>query len=456
MAKASTPPRPAQSRPRKPGSGNRSKAQAAETGADQTGAETDMSASTPPEAVAASTTAAPAVAGADAKEAPASSAPVREDAEGHPPKAEDETPVSPPPDADTAPDTPAAGPDTPEAPQPAPPAARRGGTVPLVLGGAIAAALGFGAAQLVPQGWPVGGQEITALQGELASQSEHMQTLEAALAEVQAQTAATPDVEALTATATEAALAPLQARLDQAEQALAALEARFAASASAADAATLADFNDRLSALEATSAELQQAVADARAIAEGRATEAEAQAAAAAASAETAAERTAARLALSELAAALENGTGYGASLPALAAVADLPAALTGPAETGVASLTRLQQAYPAAARAALAAALPAVADDTFTGRIEAFLRAQLGARSLAAREGDDPDAVLSRAEAALRAGQVAAALEALAALPDAGRDAMSGWIDAAETRLAALAALAELSHGLSAPEGER
>lgn len=455
MAKASTPPRPAQSRPRKPGSGNRSKAQATGTGTDQTGAETDMSASTPPEAVAASTTAGPAVAEADTKEAPASSAPVREDAEGHPPGAEGETPVSPPPDADTAPDTPAAGPDTPEAPQPAPPAARRGGAVPLVLGGVIAAALGFGAAQLVPQGWPLGGQEIAALQDGLAAQSGRVQALEAALAEAQA----APDADSLAASTTEAAqaaLAPLQARLDQTEQALAALEARFAASASATDAAALADFNERLSALEAASAELRQAVADARAIAEGRATEAEAQAAATAASAEAAAERTAARLALAELAAALESGTGYGASLPALAAVADLPTALTGPAETGVASLTRLQQEFPPAARAALAASLPAVAEDTFASRIEAFLRAQLGARSLAVREGDDPDAVLSRAEAALRSGQVATALETLAALPETGRDAMSGWLHAAETRLAALAALAELSHGLSAPEGER
>ena len=71
--------------------------------------------------------------------------------------------------------------------------------------------------------------------------------------------------------------------------------------------------------------------------------------------------------------------------------------------------------------------------------------------RSLEEREGDTPDAVLSRAEARLRDGQVARALEELQALSDPGRQAMSDWIERAQTRVAAQAALDDLAAALNA-----
>ena len=64
-----------------------------------------------------------------------------------------------------------------------------------------------------------------------------------------------------------------------------------------------------------------------------------------------------------------------------------------------------------------------------------AFLRTQMQARSLTPQEGSTPDAVLSRAEAALGGGDVAATLAELDALPAEGRAAMQGWIDEARIR---------------------
>jgi hypothetical protein len=65
-----------------------------------------------------------------------------------------------------------------------------------------------------------------------------------------------------------------------------------------------------------------------------------------------------------------------------------------------------------------------------------------LNARSLEPREGDDPDAVLSRVEAAARAGDIAAALAEIEALPEVAREPLADWIDRAEAHRAAQAAL--------------
>jgi hypothetical protein len=83
--------------------------------------------------------------------------------------------------------------------------------------------------------------------------------------------------------------------------------------------------------------------------------------------------------------------------------------------------------------------------------RFGAFLRSQTGARSTAPRAGDDPDAVLSRAEGALAEGQIAAALTLLEALPEAGRAEVAAWRAAAEARLAAVDAAEALAAALPA-----
>ncbi|MCB2133097.1 MAG: hypothetical protein KDE02_09510, partial [Rhodobacteraceae bacterium] len=66
--------------------------------------------------------------------------------------------------------------------------------------------------------------------------------------------------------------------------------------------------------------------------------------------------------------------------------------------------------------------------------------------RSLTPRAGDDPDAILSRADAALKAGDLAAAIDEIAALPEGGKAVMAEWVGLAQRRMAALAAVSALA----------
>ena len=162
------------------------------------------------------------------------------------------------------------------------------------------------------------------------------------------------------------------------------------------------------------------------------------------------AEGIARQTALAQIAAALDNGSEFTKAFAFMRETAvtgaEVPQVLADAAGTGVATLAQLQQDFPDAAREALAEAMPDAAADGSVSPLAAFFRTQLGARSLAPRAGQDPDAVLSRAEAALGAGDLDAALAEVEALPQAGQDAMEAWVAKAETRRAALAALAVIS----------
>ena len=76
------------------------------------------------------------------------------------------------------------------------------------------------------------------------------------------------------------------------------------------------------------------------------------------------------------------------------------------------------------------------------------FLRVQTGARSIEPREGSDPDAVLSRANAAVETGDVAGALTEIGSLPQPAQDAMATWIGRAKIWTDANAALVALAAG--------
>ena len=103
---------------------------------------------------------------------------------------------------------------------------------------------------------------------------------------------------------------------------------------------------------------------------------------------------------------------------------------------------------FTAPARAALAAARRAnvAQDQSVWDRATDFVHMQLGLRSLAARAGDDADAILSRATASVERGDLAATLTELAALSEAGRAPLSDWIKSAQRRLAAETALVALT----------
>ncbi len=123
-----------------------------------------------------------------------------------------------------------------------------------------------------------------------------------------------------------------------------------------------------------------------------------------------------------------------------------MPEIVSAHAETGLPTLASLTETFPEAARAALEAALRAQSGGGLADGFWSFLRIQTGARSLTPQDGDDADAVLSRAEAALRAGDLAAALAELAALPSEAQTALAPWVAEAEDHRAAAAAIAALA----------
>jgi len=298
-----------------------------------------------------------------------------------------------------------------------------------LLGGALAAAAGYGVAQYVPNGWPMA--SVVTLQTQVAVLSDQVQTLQADLQKADArlaslETAPAPQSDAGQIAALELRLAALESKpmpagtdsaaLDQLRAEVAAIKTNGAAVMSAQ---VQADLDSKVQATEAKLTAIEQS--------------AQAQAAA-----------TLTRAALGQIAAALDSGAPYPSAIAALAG-ADIAVVLTDNASAGLPSLQALQASFPDSARTALEAALRANMGESWSERVGNFLRTQVGVRSLTPRDGPDPDAILSRAEAALTAGDVAQALAEIATLPTPAQDALSAWRVRAQLRLDAQAALAAL-----------
>jgi hypothetical protein len=355
------------------------------------------------------------------------------------------------------------------------PERRSGSFLGLVLGGAIAAGAGFGVAQLVPQVWPPAADD--ALRQQLAAQQSELAALKTSLAQLAERAA--PDVSAELATlraevdsrlaaATPTDVAPalddLRSAVDGAladfDTRLSAVEKAPQGAAGGASATAVAAYERDLQALRAqveqlagaggaASSQIEEVVASAKAEL-AAATEEAARLKAEADATAALARRDAA---LGRLTAALEAGGPYSSALADLGDPGiEVPAILTDNARTGVQTLDDLQRQFPAAARAALEAALRSDVGAGWSDRLSTFLRTQTGARSLEPREGDDPDAVLSRAEAALMAGDLQGSLAELSALPDPAKAAMADWLGQAETRQHATDALSAL---VSAADGQ-
>ena len=232
------------------------------------------------------------------------------------------------------------------------------------------------------------------------------------------------------------------------EARLSALDAQIAGLAAAGNgvgAAALTALQAEVAALKASGGPLPGALAEMTRTLDAKIAAAEAETATIVARVETAAAAADQRSALGQIRAALDSGAPFAAALVPLATVT-LPDILSATAETGVPTLQTLQAGFPDAARAVLEAATQADPGASWTQRIGAFLMAQTGARSLTPRDGSDPDAVLSRAEAALRSGDLTATISELNGLPDAGLAAMAPWLALAHQRLAAQDAVAALS----------
>ncbi|ABV95150.1 hypothetical protein Dshi_3417 [Dinoroseobacter shibae DFL 12 = DSM 16493] len=367
-------------------------------------------------------------------------------------------------------ETPSSDPEPASEPQAAEPVERvvekKGGFMGPFLGGVVAAGIGFGLCYyLVDQGILASGDpdpfaaeraqisnlenQIAAMQSEIAAAIEagsedprmdavvgSVESVETALAEIQGEVGAVQSEIS--------AQSDILANLESQMEAIAALPE----GTGSADTAAMAALQATLAQQQAENEAMQAQLAEMAAAAEAEMEQVRAQAGALQNETQAAVDAATNRAALANIAAALENGAPLAASLDNL--TVEAPEALSAVSASGVETLLDLQRQFPAAARAGLAESLKATVSDDPVDRAVAFLRAQVGARSLEPREGDDPDAVLSRAQEAVSAGQLEAALAEISTLPDAGQAAMAPWIGAAEARVAALAAFDTLAAELN------
>lgn len=344
----------------------------------------------------------------------------------------DAPPKSAAPEAEPEPEAAPEVDDTPSDTLPAPtpePSQNRTPFVPLVIGGIVAGAIGFAAAFLL-----MPSDDIT------AQLETRVDALDDDLVAIQGDVAA---FEPADLTPLETALAAQQTTLTALAERITALEAR-----PVGDSGVTVGEMTRL----------QQALADQQAQSQALTAELErlaAQQDAGLRNAETealqearAAEQAAARQVLR---AALDSGEPFASVLDTLNP--PLSGDLGTIAAEGIPTTDSLTEPFDTLARSALATARAEAAGEGDTGtRLASFLRAQLGARSVEPREGDDPDAVLSRAQFAAQNGDFATALTEIAALPESAQAAFADWIPAATARAQATAAITDY---LSANQGQ-
>jgi hypothetical protein len=340
------------------------------------------------------------------------------------------------------------------APQPvsAPPAAsipkvmiQKVGFAPVVLGGIVAALLGYAAAYFGQQGR---NDDLTTT---LAAHTDRIAALEAQIAALPA----TPNMTPLTATLNEmqlqvdAAQADLAVGFGTLDGRLNALEQAPNADGTLSDTAIAAwqrELDGLRTEIEAQQARMQE-LADAATI---QLDQTRVEAATIEQNATDAAAAATARAAVSQVQAALDTGAPFDAALGDLGSGIAVPEALSAIAADGVPTLTALQADFPDAARAALAIARSEGLAGEDGGGISGFLRNQFDIRSVTPQEGAAADAILSRAEDALRQNHLSDAMAEVATLPEVVRAEMAGWTSAAETRAAALAAVEGLSQSLT------
>jgi hypothetical protein len=324
---------------------------------------------------------------------------------------------------------------------------KKGGFVPLVLGGIVAAGIGVGSAGYIfPNGLPFGpkpadytsaieeqSSRIDALSAELAAKPAFdASALQASIADAtSAVTAAQEQITGVaeTVAAFEERLTTLEAlpREDgisqQMENALKEMRAELNQQNAALEqmAPVEGELNDMRAALDAQKGELVTMIAEAQASKQD---------------AEKTARDTLARAGVTRILVALESGAPFADALAEVEANSDIaiPEALAQTAADGVPTLASLGDAYPNAAREALAA----VRSEDTGGGVSSFLTRQLGVRSVAPREGDDPDAILSRVGAAVDEGRISYALEIADALPEGAKAPLAEWMAQANLRLSA------------------
>lgn len=310
------------------------------------------------------------------------------------------------------------------------------------------AALGYAAAYFGQLSQP----QDTTVQTAMAEQAAAIDTVQRDIAGLKAAVAqVSPDVEAMIDEAAQSETAARAALATGIAADIAALETRIAGVERAPNAdGTLAE-----TALAAYTQQIEDLQAQIEALAASASTQiAAARDEAARIEAETAdrARAGAVLASLSRVQAALDTGAPFADILPEmeLALQAPVPEALSSIATEGAPTLKALQDRFSEAAGAALAAARREGVSGEDGGRLTEFLRSQFDVRSVEAREGNDADAILSRAEVALADARLTDALTEVAALPEVARAELTGWTADAERRAAALLAIETLTQTLT------
>ena len=309
--------------------------------------------------------------------------------------------------------------------------AKSGSAMSAILGGLVAGAIGFGAAYFVlPK------PDMT-LPAKISAQASEITELRDQIAAVPA-----PDLSGV-----EAAQAATADAMVAADERITALETRLNdLSNRAGDSGSVST-----AAYEAELDALRSEMENLRGTAIAELESAREQAAEIENNAEAAARAATGRASLARIQSGMETGAPLGEALDDLAAAlqADVPAALMA-VRDGTPTLAALQSDFPALARAALATARAEGVSGEAEGGFASFLRNQFDVRSVAPKDGDGTDAILSRAEATLRHGRLTDALAEVGALPEVARAELSDWIALAEARADALAAAATLSTSLN------
>ncbi|WP_152544474.1 COG4223 family protein [Actibacterium mucosum] len=338
---------------------------------------------------------------------------------------------------------------------------RRGGFLGTVLGGVLAAGIGFAGAQYLGPLNLSGGDADNGLAEKLAAQDTRLAEMTQQLA---ALSAAPGDNEV-----SSAALDALATQLQEVNQDVSA-QLKDITSATTNMAVALDGLEGRVSALEkrpvAETADLSGAVtayenelARLRNQVQAMQNEAESSAIAFSQQADQAAARVKAananaaklesRAGLMQIRAAMDSGAPFADAVAAITIV-DVPKPLQNLAAKGVPTMPELVEAFADPAREALAESRRVLAGGNAANRFGAFLQTQVGVRSTVPREGDSPDAILSRAEGAVRAGDLSLALTELKALPQEGQDAMQPWKRLVNQRRNALNAVTALGDALA------
>lgn len=353
---------------------------------------------------------------------------------------------------------------------------RKGGFMPMLLGGVVAAGIGFVAGSYPDLPFTGGADEaedpfVTETRAALLSQGEQIDTL-ANRATTTDEVLGKIDLAPLgtSVTALEGGLGDLQTSLAALDTKLTSLSDKATALdirltsiekkplVDAVSPDTVAAYERELETLKADVAAQKAAIAAAQAdqlaTMEAARKEIEAMADRARASEQSAESRAtlaASRAALADLTTRARDGQPYAESLAVLTANGvDVPAPLAEAAQDGLPTASALISSFPDAARDALAVARASGAGEEDAGGVAGFFRNQLGARSVTPREGNDPDAILSRAEAALRNGDLNTVLTEIEMLPEAAQNEMSDWVAMARLRRDALAAAADLTQTLN------